>query len=101
PEPLSEVRPDLPPMLTSAVARCLEKDPARRVQNVHELAQLLSTFAPAHAQRSLPRIAAVLGKTLPQGTEQRAVALDATAAFGSTTPALGSSGAPVAVTAQN
>src|SRR5690606_31362606 len=33
--------------------------------------------------------------------EQRAVALDATAAFGSTTPALGSSGAPVAVTAQN
>ncbi len=82
PAPLEEIRPDLSPLLTSAVARCLEKDPARRVQHVAEFAQLLSTFAPVQAQRSLPRIAAVLGKTLPQGTDQQAVALDATAAFG-------------------
>ncbi len=69
PEPLAEVRPDLPPQLTDIVARCLEKDPTRRVQNVAVLAQLLAPFAPRQAERSLPRIGAVLGKTLPQGTD--------------------------------
>lgn len=83
PEPLENIRHDLPPMLISAVARCLEKDPARRVQNVADLAQLVSTFAPAQAQRSLPRIAAVLGKTLPQGSEAGVHDLAATAAVAS------------------
>src|SRR5690606_16480124 len=92
---------DLPPLLISAVSRCLEKDPARRVQHVAELAQLLSTFAPAQAQRSLPRISAVLGKTLPQGTaDQQSAALDVTAAFGSSAAALGTSSATRSATAQ-
>src|SRR5690606_26620253 len=101
PEPLETIRPDLPPLLISAVSRCLEKDPARRVQHVAELAQLLSTFAPAQAQRSLPRISAVLGKTLPQGTaDQQSAALDVTAAFGSSAAALGTSSATRSATAQ-
>jgi len=69
PQPLNTLRPELPAALTLAVARCLEKDAALRVQNVHELAQMLAPFCPDQAQRSLPRIAALVGKTLPQGTE--------------------------------
>jgi serine/threonine protein kinase len=68
PEPLAQLRPDLPPLLLDTVARCLEKDPEHRVQNVAELGQLLAVFAPEQAQRSLPRIAAVLGRTLHRGT---------------------------------
>jgi len=69
PQELVNLRPDLPLPLMQAVARCLEKDPASRVQNVHELAQLIAPFCPEQAQRSLPRIAALVGKTLPQGTD--------------------------------
>ena len=44
PRPLEELRKDLPPGLSRVVARCLEKDPARRYGSVAELAQELEPF---------------------------------------------------------
>ncbi len=69
PEPLAQLRPELPVELTNIVARCLEKNVNERVQNVVELAELLAPFCPEQAQRSIPRIRAVLGTTLKQGTD--------------------------------
>ena len=44
PRPLEELRKDLPPGLSRVVARCLEKDPAKRYGSVAELAQELEPF---------------------------------------------------------
>jgi serine/threonine-protein kinase len=41
PPSLKELRPDLPPALCDVVARCLDKDPARRFQRVTELSAAL------------------------------------------------------------
>lgn len=41
PRPLSELRPDVPLHISALVARCLEKDPARRPQNADELLEEL------------------------------------------------------------
>jgi eukaryotic-like serine/threonine-protein kinase len=41
----SSVNPDVPPALDAVVLRCLEKDPAKRFQNVGELADALQAFA--------------------------------------------------------
>lgn len=103
PESLATLRSDLPPMLVGVVHRCLEKDPARRVQNAVELAQALAVFAPTQAQRSIPRIAAVLGKTHPHGTREEGV-FAASSLGGSSPDVVGASGgaerAPGASTAQ-
>jgi serine/threonine-protein kinase len=37
PRPLSELRPDVPPRIAALVARCLEKDPAKRPQHASEV----------------------------------------------------------------
>src|SRR6266536_2376879 len=50
--PLRSVCPDAPPALEAAIARCLEKDPARRFQNVGQLALALYPFAPRRARLS-------------------------------------------------
>lgn len=57
PQPLR--RPDVPPGLVQVILRCLEKDPARRFQNVAEFAAALHEFAPAHARRSVERISRI------------------------------------------
>jgi tRNA A-37 threonylcarbamoyl transferase component Bud32 len=50
PTPADTVRPEIPKGLAEAVARCLEKDPAGRFQNVAALARALSPFGtPASA----------------------------------------------------
>jgi tRNA A-37 threonylcarbamoyl transferase component Bud32 len=41
PAPLRTLRPELPPALAAAVARCLEKDPAQRFDSMATLAQAL------------------------------------------------------------
>ena len=41
PEPLSQLRPDLPPALADAVMRCMEKDPERRWQSPDEMLRTL------------------------------------------------------------
>lgn len=45
PAPLLDVRKDIPEPLASIVARCLEKDPTKRFENVAMLAQALEPFA--------------------------------------------------------
>ncbi|MEO7111487.1 MAG: serine/threonine-protein kinase, partial [Polyangiaceae bacterium] len=45
PVPLLDVRADIPEPLASIVARCLEKDPTKRFENVGMLAQALEPFA--------------------------------------------------------
>jgi eukaryotic-like serine/threonine-protein kinase len=48
PEPLGQLRPDLPAGLVNAVMRCLAKDPAKRWQSAHELlAELEAVTTPA------------------------------------------------------
>ncbi|MEO6574699.1 MAG: protein kinase [Polyangiaceae bacterium] len=54
--PLRSARADAPAALEVVVSRCLEKDPARRVQSVAELAEALSPMAPARAKVSVERI---------------------------------------------
>jgi TolB-like protein/Tfp pilus assembly protein PilF len=49
PEPITRLRPDAPPALARIVARCLEKDPAARVQTAQEVAGALRTSGTARA----------------------------------------------------
>jgi serine/threonine-protein kinase len=55
PQPLGEGRPDIPPELARIVADCLEKDPARRIQTVGELARRLAPFAPSSVRAGMQR----------------------------------------------
>ncbi|WP_437591158.1 protein kinase domain-containing protein [Sorangium sp. So ce1000] len=62
PDPIAQVRTDLPRPLEGAVHRCLEKDPARRFANIAELARAIAPFgSPQQASISLERIERVLG----------------------------------------
>jgi serine/threonine-protein kinase len=47
--PLSELRPDLPAALDAVAARCLEKDPNARYQDIAQLAGALAPFHPGGA----------------------------------------------------
>ena len=62
-DPMPPFPVPLPPGLISLVARCLEKDPDMRFQNMAELAAALAPFAgtPAQAASSVERTAGVLG----------------------------------------
>ena len=46
PEPVSNLRPDVPLGLSAVIQWCLDKDPERRPANVAELAKLLESFGP-------------------------------------------------------
>jgi serine/threonine-protein kinase len=58
--PPRSLRPDLPPGLDAAITKCLEKDRARRFQNVRELACALVEFGSKRAGRSFEEIDATL-----------------------------------------
>jgi serine/threonine-protein kinase len=58
PRPLCDARPEVPEELERVVARCLEKDPAKRFADVAELAHALAPFAPG-AQSAALRAARV------------------------------------------
>jgi serine/threonine-protein kinase len=47
PEPVTRVRPEVPPSLASSIMRCLEKDPARRWQSADELRREIESAATA------------------------------------------------------
>ena len=64
---LRALRPDVPPAVEAAVARCLEKEPAKRFANVGELAWALSSVSD-EAATSAARIARVIeGGTVKMG----------------------------------
>ncbi|MDD1632951.1 MAG: serine/threonine protein kinase, partial [Methylococcaceae bacterium] len=53
PEPLRRLRPEVPEALETLVARCLQKDPARRYVTTDELASELAALAGRSRARSL------------------------------------------------
>jgi eukaryotic-like serine/threonine-protein kinase len=61
PTPLAAHCPEAPPSLQAVIDRCLEKDPARRFQNVAELAVALLPFAPSRARLYAQRASSILG----------------------------------------
>jgi serine/threonine-protein kinase len=60
PPSLTAARPDVPPALEAVVLRCMEKDPARRFQDVAEMALALADFASPSGRASVARIRGVL-----------------------------------------
>jgi serine/threonine-protein kinase len=57
----SELRPDVPPSVEQAVARCLRKEASDRWAHVGELALALEPAAPPHAKRYVERIQRMVG----------------------------------------
>jgi serine/threonine-protein kinase len=61
PPALASLRPDAPPGLGAVIQGCLEKERARRFQNVAALAAALSPFASPRARAHADRVAAIQG----------------------------------------
>jgi eukaryotic-like serine/threonine-protein kinase len=60
PEPVRSFRADVPPELEAIIARCLNKNPAQRYQNIAELALALYPFGPRRARLYAERCCMVL-----------------------------------------
>jgi serine/threonine protein kinase len=60
PESLRLLRPNLPEELYAVVARCLEKDPDHRFQEVLDLVEALAPCAPEAAKSAFSRITAIV-----------------------------------------
>jgi serine/threonine protein kinase len=69
-------RPDIPPELDACVARCLQRSPDKRYQNVAELAQGLAAVAGPHARPVVERIV----RTVHATRSTPAAAADSTSA---------------------
>jgi eukaryotic-like serine/threonine-protein kinase len=78
----------LPPALGDVVARCLEPEPASRVQNVDELMRLLAPFAPAGANDAADRVWRRFSSRPPANEQPTEIAAEA--------PLVGSVGTVVA-----
>ncbi len=68
PDSLRGLREDVPPPLENIVMRCLEKDLAKRIQSVLELAQMLAPFASEAGRRIVQHLSEELSDekaTLP------------------------------------
>jgi serine/threonine-protein kinase len=65
PAPLRSINPEIPEELEAVVDRCLGKDPARRFQNVGELATALCPFAAPRSRIVAERCRYVLDPTTP------------------------------------
>ena len=52
PVPLRQLEPTIPPYLERVVMRCIEKDPARRIQSTPELSASLLSESPEHPKAS-------------------------------------------------
>jgi len=79
--PVRSIRFDAPAGLEAVIARCLEKDRAKRFQNVGELAVALRDFGPKNGRISVERVLGTLRKA---------------GMFGDVVPPSGSAAAPVA-----
>jgi tRNA A-37 threonylcarbamoyl transferase component Bud32 len=62
-----ELRPDVPEALSQVVARCLEKDPAKRYANMAELAEAILPFAPAGSEEAVERVRRILRGSVVYG----------------------------------
>lgn len=62
PEPITQLRRDVPPLLVEAISRCLELDEAKRFQDVSELADALAAFGSPRTQDLPRRIRRVLSR---------------------------------------
>jgi eukaryotic-like serine/threonine-protein kinase len=60
---LRELVPDAPERLDHVIAKCLEREPANRFQNVAELANALAPMGPPHAHAYAARIASLVHRT--------------------------------------
>ncbi len=60
PPPLRSLRPETPSSLEAVIFKCLEKDRARRFQNVAQLASALRDFAPKRAYPLVERIVSIV-----------------------------------------
>jgi serine/threonine protein kinase len=70
PAPLRKVRPEVPAALEQVVLACLEKEPAKRVQSIGELARRLAPFAPRGAEALVERVQRLSrGHTLQQALD--------------------------------
>ena len=61
PPSIRQFAPNVPDALQAVVLHCLEKDRARRFQNVSELARALAPFGSRATSRSVERISKILG----------------------------------------
>ena len=60
-----ELRPDVPEGLSRVVARCLEKDPAKRYPNMAELAAALLPFGPTGSAAAVERVRRIGRGSMP------------------------------------
>ncbi len=65
PAPMCERFPDIPKELEAGIFRCLEKDKAKRIQTVAELARAVAPFAGERSRVSIERIHRVLNDSSP------------------------------------
>jgi eukaryotic-like serine/threonine-protein kinase len=91
-DPLPRMTVQLPGELDAIVYRCLEKDPARRFQNIAELAQALAPYAQSETQAaiSVQRTSSIIGTSpsrpaINPGTGQRQVPSTISGAVGART----------------
>ena len=56
PEPLAQLRPDLPEGLTAAVTRALQRDPGARFASAADMAEALAPFADERSAQVLARV---------------------------------------------
>ena len=69
PRPIRELLPDVPSGIEAIILRCLEKDPAKRFQNVADFARALEPFVVSHDRSAADRILAVASSgSFPQST---------------------------------
>ena len=81
--------PELPEGIQAVVARCLERDPARRFASVDELAQALAPFSPMGAWKRTSKLGSTGDGRAVQAALAAGVAAPGTgthAAWGETTP---------------
>lgn len=72
PVPLREHVPDAPPEIEAIILRCLEKDPAKRIPSVLELARALGPYAHEDAVPSVERALRGAGRTSGHFAQGRA-----------------------------
>ncbi len=76
PQPVSDLRPSIPPALAQLVMRCLEKNPADRWQSSEEVVRLLDALVtPVHGSMPVPAVPGARRKSVTRWWVPVAVAI--------------------------